>query len=83
MLLPALPISAQAPTTVTGTVTTQGGAPLKDGTVSIESLRLGVLTNSEGRFVLIVPAASRAASATVDVTATLIGHATSVRTVTL
>ncbi len=82
-LLVALPVSAQEPTTLTGTVTTQAGTPVETGTVFIQSLGLGVLTNAQGRYVLIVPAAARAGSATVDVTASLIGYTTEVQTVTL
>lgn len=83
MIIAALPVSAQEPTTLTGTVTTTGGAPVETGTVFIESLSLGVLTNAQGRYVLIVPAAARSGSATVDVTASLIGYTTVVQTVTL
>jgi len=83
LVLAALPVSAQEPTTLTGTVTTTGGAPVETGSVFIESLSIGVLTNAQGRYVLIVPASARAASATVDVTASLIGYTTVVETVTL
>lgn len=82
-MLVALPVSAQEPTTLTGTVTTQSGTPVETGSVFIESLGLGVLTNAQGRYVLIVPAAARAGSATVDVTASLIGYTTEIQTVTL
>ena len=83
LLIAALPVSAQEPTTLTGTVTTTGGAPVETGSVFIGSLSLGVLTNAQGRYVLIVPANARAASATVDVTASLIGYTTVTQTVTL
>jgi TonB-dependent SusC/RagA subfamily outer membrane receptor len=83
MVIAALPVSAQAPTTLTGTVTTESGAAVVTGNVFIESLGLGVLTNSQGRYTLIVPASARAGSATVDLTASLIGYTTEVQTVTL
>jgi TonB-linked SusC/RagA family outer membrane protein len=82
-LFAALPVSAQEPTTLTGTVTTTGGAAVETGSVFIESLSIGVLTNAQGRYVLIVPGTARAANATVDVTASLIGYTTVTQTVTL
>ncbi|MGD8289372.1 MAG: TonB-dependent receptor plug domain-containing protein, partial [Gemmatimonadota bacterium] len=82
-MLAALPVSAQEPTTLTGTVMTNSGAPVETGTVFIESLSLGTLTNAQGRYVIIVPASARAGNATVDVTAQLIGYTTEVQTVTL
>jgi len=83
LVLAALPVSAQEPTTLTGTVTTTGGAAVETGSVFIQSLSIGVLTNAQGRYVLIVPATARAANATVDVTASLIGYTTVTQTVTL
>jgi TonB-linked SusC/RagA family outer membrane protein len=56
---------------------------VETGTVFIESLSLGTLTNAQGRYVIIVPASARAGNATVDVTAQLIGYTTEVQTVTL
>ena len=83
MMIAAIPVSAQEPTTLTGTVMTESGGVVETGSVFIESLNLGVLTNNQGRYVLIVPAAARAGGATVDVTASLIGRTTEVQTITL
>ena len=82
-MIVALPVSAQEQTTLTGTVTTAGGAGVETATVFIESLSFGVVTNPQGRYVLIVPAAATADNATVDVTARRIGYTTVVQTVAL
>ena len=60
LLIVALPVSAQEPTTLTGSVLTPAGIPVEAATVFIESLNLGVLTNNQGRFLLIVPAGVKA-----------------------
>ena len=49
---------------MTGTVTGADGGPLESASVYIESMSLGVLTNAQGRYLLIVPA-SRASGQTV------------------
>ncbi|HET9948258.1 MAG TPA: carboxypeptidase-like regulatory domain-containing protein, partial [Longimicrobiales bacterium] len=81
-MIAALPVSAQEPTTLTGTVSTETGQPVEAATVFIESLSLGVLTNAQGRYVLIVPGARRTAEP-VDVTASQIGRTAQTQTVTL
>lgn len=57
LALPA-PSVAQQMTTVTGRVTAQEtGAPLSGASVSLQTLRLGALTDNEGRYSFTVPAA--------------------------
>jgi TonB-linked SusC/RagA family outer membrane protein len=79
----APPVSAQEPTTLTGSVLTPAGVPVEAATVFIESMNLGVLTNAQGRFLLIVPASRRVGDATVEVRASQIGRASQVQTITL
>ena len=60
LLLLAAPAQgvAQQMTTVTGQVTAQEtGAPLPGASVSLQTLRLGALTDNEGRYSFTVPAA--------------------------
>lgn len=45
------------PTTVTGRVTSEAGAPIANAIVTIRRLRLVATTNDEGRYRLVVPAA--------------------------
>ncbi|MEQ1855956.1 MAG: SusC/RagA family TonB-linked outer membrane protein [Longimicrobiales bacterium] len=79
----ASPASAQEPTTLTGSVLTPAGVPVEAATVFIESLNLGVLSNAQGRFILIVPASRRVGDARVDVRASQIGRTSQVQTITL
>jgi TonB-linked SusC/RagA family outer membrane protein len=79
----ALPVSAQEPTTLTGSVLTPAGIPVEAATVFIESMNLGVLTNGQGRYLLIVPASRRVGDARADVRASQIGRTSQVQTVTL
>jgi TonB-linked SusC/RagA family outer membrane protein len=79
----APPASAQEPTTLTGSVLTPAGIPVEAATVFIESLNLGVLSNAQGRYLLIVPASRRVGDAVVDVRASQIGRASQVQTITL
>jgi TonB-linked SusC/RagA family outer membrane protein len=79
----ALPVSAQEPTTLTGSVLTPAGVPVEAATVFIESLNLGVLTNAQGRYLLIVPASRRVGDASVEVRASQIGRTSQVQTITL
>jgi len=81
-LFAALPASAQEPTTITGTVLSEAGGPIVAATVMIESLGVGVLTNAQGRYLLLVPAATRPATP-VEVRASQIGKTSQVQTVTL
>ena len=73
---------AQEPTTLTGRVTSSTGAPLPAASVYIESMSLGVLTNDQGRYLIIIPA-SRATGQTVTLKASLIGRAAEEREITL
>lgn len=75
-------LDAQEPTTLTGAVTDAAGRPLPSASVHIPSMSLGVLSNAQGRFIIIIPA-SRVTGQTVTVEASLIGHTTVERTVTL
>jgi len=79
----APPVSAQEPTTLTGSVLTPAGVPVEAATVFIESMNLGVLTNAQGRYLLIVPASRRVGDAQVEVRASQIGRTSQVQTVTL
>jgi TonB-linked SusC/RagA family outer membrane protein len=81
MLAP--PVSAQEPTTLTGSVLTPAGIPVEAATVFIESMNLGVLTNGQGRYLLIVPASRRVGDAQVEVRASQIGRTSQVQTITL
>ncbi|MDH3272003.1 MAG: hypothetical protein OEN56_11755, partial [Gemmatimonadota bacterium] len=49
----------------------------------IEAMNLGVLSNAQGRYVLIVPASRRVAGATVEVRASLIGRTSQGQVITL
>ncbi|HUF77028.1 MAG TPA: carboxypeptidase-like regulatory domain-containing protein, partial [Longimicrobiales bacterium] len=79
----APPVSAQEPTTLTGSVLTPAGIPVEAATVFIEAMNLGVLTNNQGRYLLIVPASRRVGDAQVDVRASQIGRSSQVQTITL
>jgi TonB-linked SusC/RagA family outer membrane protein len=83
LAIAAPPVSAQEPTTLTGSVLSPAGVPVEAATVFIESMNLGVLTNAQGRFLLIVPASRRVGDASVDVRASQIGRASQVQTITL
>lgn len=78
-----LPASAQEPTTLTGSVRSPAGVPVDAATIFIESLNLGVLSNPQGRFILIVPASRRVGDARVDLRASQIGRSSQVQTITL
>ena len=66
-------ISAQDPTTLGGQITGGGGEPLQAASITIPSMNVGVVSNADGRYVLIVPA-SRATGQTVSLTVDLIGR---------
>ena len=82
-LIATTPASAQEPTTLTGSVTSAAGVPVEAATIFIESLNLGVLTNAQGRYLLIVPASRRVGDAQVEVRASQIGRTTQAQTITL
>ena len=75
-------LSAQNPTTLAGTITSSTGDPLFAASVLIPSMNVGVATNAQGRYVLIVPAA-RATGQTVSMTVNMIGRASQTVAVTL
>ena len=75
-------LSAQNPTTLAGTITSSTGDPLFAASVLIPSMNIGVATNAQGRYVLIVPAA-RATGQTVSMTVNMIGRASQTVAVTL
>ncbi|HSH75120.1 MAG TPA: TonB-dependent receptor plug domain-containing protein, partial [Longimicrobiales bacterium] len=79
----APPASAQEPTTLTGSVLTPAGVPVEAATIFIESMNLGVLSNAQGRYLLIVPASRRVGDASVEVRASQIGRASQAQTITL
>lgn len=83
LAIATLPASAQEPSTLTGSVVTPAGVPVEAATIFIESLNLGVLSNAQGRYILIVPASRRVGDARVDVRASQIGRTTQVQTITL
>ncbi|MEZ4415905.1 MAG: SusC/RagA family TonB-linked outer membrane protein [Gemmatimonadota bacterium] len=82
LALPSGSVLAQQPTTLTGRVSASTGEPLASASVLVEGLNLGSLTNNEGRFLIIIPAA-RVTGQTVQVTASLIGWTSQSHTVTL
>ena len=70
-LVPAA-LAAQEPTTVTGTVTGETG-PLSTVAVAIPELGFGTVTQENGRYSFVVPAA-RAQRQTVTLTARRVGY---------
>ena len=75
-------LSAQDPTSLAGRVTSSAGEPLMAASIVIPSMNIGVASNSEGRYVLVVPA-SRATGQTVEMSVSLIGRASQTVQVTL
>ena len=68
-------LSAQDPTRLAGRITSSAGQPLLGAFIIIPSMNIGVASNSDGRYVLIVPA-SRATGQTVEMSVSMIGRAT-------
>ena len=75
-------LSAQEPTTLAGRITSSAGEPLLGASIIIPSMNIGVASNSEGRYALIVPA-SRATGQTVEMSVSMIGRSTEAVQVTL
>ncbi|GMV05124.1 MAG: SusC/RagA family TonB-linked outer membrane protein [Gemmatimonadota bacterium] len=75
-------LQAQEPTTLTGRVTGTEGVPIEAASVYIESMNIGVLTNNQGRYLMIIPA-SRVTGQTVTVRASLIGRSSQEQQATL
>ncbi len=73
---------AQAPATISGTVTREDGSPLPGATVAIGSLGLGATTRPDGRYTVLVPA-NRAQGQTVTLSVRAIGYKPETKDVTL
>ena len=78
----AVPLCAQDPATVTGTVTNEAGAPIPAVQVYIQPLNIGAVTRDDGRYTLVVPGA-RATGQTVPLTARQVGFRAATAQVTL
>lgn len=65
--------SAQAPVTITGTVTSESGVPLPSATVFLEGTGIGGVTREDGRYTIVVPAA-RVTGEQATLTARLISY---------
>jgi TonB-linked SusC/RagA family outer membrane protein len=74
--------SAQAGTTISGTVTNEAGAPLPGASVFIPSLNVGAQTNDRGQYSFLVPG-NRAAGQAALLTARVIGYSARSISVTL
>ena len=77
VVLGTLPVAAlaQQNTTLTGKVTSEGGAPLAGVSVSVPAIRSGALTDDAGNYSFTIPAARLTAGMTLPVTARRIGFA--------
>src|ERR1043166_8451148 len=64
---------AQEPVTITGTVTSDAGAPVAQAEVAIPTMGLGALSREDGRYAIVVPGA-RAAGQTVTLVARRLGY---------
>ncbi len=71
-LVPAV-AGAQEQATLTGRVLDDGGTPIDGATIFVPELNAGTLTNAQGRYTLVIPAA-RARGQEVTVTARYIGY---------
>ncbi len=78
----AVPASAQEPTTVTGTVSNEAGAPIPAVQVYIQPLNIGAVTREDGRYTIVVPGA-RATGQTVPLTARQVGFRAVTQQITL
>lgn len=70
----ALPASLAAQATVTGRVTSDGGAPLQSASVFLQGLNVGTITGRDGSFSFQVPAARFTSGQEVQLLAQLIGY---------
>src|SRR5881394_1806839 len=82
LLLAPVAAQAQQAATITGRVTSEGGAPLAAAQVYIETLGLGAQSADDGRFTLTIPAA-RVNGQTVTLGARVIGYRSKTVQVTL
>jgi TonB-linked SusC/RagA family outer membrane protein len=71
-LLPAT-LVAQQPLAISGRVTSETGAPVQSASVFLEGMGLGGVTNAEGRYTFVVPAA-RVTGQAATLTARVIGY---------
>ncbi|HEY0243155.1 MAG TPA: TonB-dependent receptor plug domain-containing protein, partial [Gemmatimonadaceae bacterium] len=83
-LLIAVPglASAQTATTITGSVRSEAGAPIPNASVRIEGLTIGTITNSQGNYSLVIPAA-RVTGQVVNISAKTIGYSQRTMRITL
>ena len=64
---------AQTATTITGSVRSEAGAPIPNASVRIEGMTIGTITNSQGNYSLVIPAA-RVTGQVVNISAKTIGY---------
>ena len=76
-------VSGQQPSTIGGRVTAGGGAPLGGAVVVVEGAGLGTLTEADGTYQLVVPAARFQGGQILRVTAQMIGYRSETRDVRL
>ncbi len=80
--LAPLAVQAQQQATLTGRVTDEGGQPLDGATIFIAELNTGGLTNAQGRYSIVIPAA-RVRGQEVTVQARFIGYTAVSQRITL
>ncbi len=68
--------AAQDAVRISGRVTTELGAPVASASVTVQDLGIGVITNADGRYLLVVPGA-RVQGQEVTIAVSLIGYQTS------
>lgn len=74
--------AAQEAARISGRVTTEQGAPVASASVMVQELGIGVITNADGRYLLVVPSA-RAQGQEASITVSLIGYRTTSATLVL
>ncbi|MCU0615653.1 MAG: SusC/RagA family TonB-linked outer membrane protein [Gemmatimonadaceae bacterium] len=80
--LAPLALQAQQQATLTGRVTDEGGQPLDGATIFIAELNTGGLTNAQGRYSIVVPAA-RVRGQLITIQARFIGYTAATTRITL
>ncbi len=80
--LAPMAVQAQQQATLTGRVTDEGGQPLDGATIFIAELNTGGLTNAQGRYSIVIPAA-RVRGQEVTVQARFIGYTAVSKRITL
>ncbi|HEU4561482.1 MAG TPA: carboxypeptidase-like regulatory domain-containing protein, partial [Longimicrobium sp.] len=76
-------LRAQEPATVSGRTTNSSGEPEAGVQVRIAALSVGAVSDAQGRYTIVVPAARLRAARSVSITAQRVGLGTQTRTVTL